>query len=434
MRATDIIERKRDGLELTLAEIEFFISGYVRGEIPDYQAAAWCMAVLLRGMTARETTDLTLAMARSGRMLDLHDIATFVVDKHSSGGVGDKVSLVVAPIVASGGLPVGKMTGRGLSFSGGTLDKLESIHGYRADLSEDEFRAQLRRIGVVLSGQSVDLAPADGKLYALRDVTGTVPSLPLIASSIMSKKIAAGTDAIVLDVKCGSGAFMKTEAEARALASIMVDIGRLLDRRMVALIGEMDQPLGRMVGNALEVREAIETLHGGGPPDFAEHCLVVAAHMFRLGSKASTVAEGRELALSLIRDGQAWRKFVELVQAQGGDVTQIEQPDRLPRAPIVRAVRSPRGGYIARVDAQEVGLASIVLGAGREKKGDPIDYAVGVEVLVKVGDRLEAGAPLFTVHANDERRRAEAEARLLSAAKFSDRPIEPLPLFYGTIE
>ena len=434
MRAVDIIEKKRDGHELTRDEIEFFVNGYTRGEIPDYQAAAWCMAVLLRGMTARETTDLTLAMAHSGRVLDLHDVAPFVVDKHSSGGVGDKVSLVVAPIVAASGLPVGKMSGRGLSFSGGTLDKLESIRGYRAGLSEDEFRAQLKRIGIVLSGQSVDLAPADGKLYALRDVTGTVPSLPLIAGSIMSKKIAGGADAIVLDVKAGSGAFMKSQSDARDLAAIMVDIGKLLGRRIVALISDMNQPLGRMVGNALEVREAIDTLHGHGPADFTEHCLTIAAHMLRLGSKATSVDEGRRLAESLVRDGHAWQKFVALVQAQGGDVSQIEQPDRLPRASIIRDAPSPRSGYIARVDALEVGLTAVVLGAGRAKKGDPIDHAVGIEVRVKVGDRVEPGAPLFTIHANDEGKRIEAEKRLLNAVSFSESPVEPLPLFYGVIE
>ena len=455
MRAVDVIEKKRDGHELTREEIEFFVQGYTRGDIPDYQAAAWCMAVLLRGMTARETTDLTLAMARSGKTLDLHDIAPFVVDKHSSGGVGDKVSLVVAPVVASSGLPVGKMSGRGLSFSGGTLDKLESIPGFRTNLSEDEFRAQLKRAGIVLTGQSVDLAPADGKLYALRDVTGTVPSLPLIAASIMSKKIAGGADGIVLDVKCGSGAFMKTQADARALAGIMVDIGKMLGRRTVALISDMSQPLGRAVGNALELREAIETLRGHGPADFAEHCLTVAAHMLRLGSKAASVEEGRALARSLIRDGRAWRKFVDLVAAQGGDVSAVEQPDRpsagsplppallgvgdfagqaLPRASLVRDVLSPRGGYITRVDALDVGLSAVALGAGREKKGDPIDYAVGIVVQVKVGDRVAPGAPLFTVHANDEHRRAEAEKRLLGAVSFSDTPVEPLPLFYGVIE
>jgi len=434
MRAVDIIEQKRDGRELTRDEIEFFIQGYTRGDIPDYQAAAWCMAVLLRGMTARETTDLTLAMAHSGKVLDLHDVAPLVVDKHSSGGVGDKVSLVVAPLVASSGLPVGKMSGRGLSFSGGTLDKLESIPGIRTDLSEQEFRAQLQRIGIVLSGQSVDLAPADGKLYALRDVTGAVPSLPLIAASIMSKKIAGGADAIVLDVKTGSGAFMKTEAEARALAAIMVEIGQLLGKRIVALISDMNQPLGQAVGNALELREAIDTLHGHGPADFAEHCLTVAAHMLRLGTKAASVEEGRRLAESLIKEGRAWQKFVALVQAQQGDVAAVEQPDRLPRAAIIREVLAPRGGTLARVDALETGLTAVVLGAGRAKKGDPIDYGVGIQVWVKVGDRVEPAQPLFTIHANDENKCAEAERRLLSAVAFSDTPVDPLPLFYGVIE
>lgn len=434
MRPVDIIERKRDGHELSREEIDFFVNGYTRGDIPDYQAAAWCMAVLLRGMTARETADLTLAMAHSGRVLDLHDVAPFVVDKHSSGGVGDKVSLVVAPIVAAAGLPVGKMSGRGLSFSGGTLDKLESIHGYRTDLNESEFRAQLKRIGIVLTGQSIDLAPADGKFYALRDVTGTVPSLPLIAASIMSKKIAGGADAIVLDVKTGSGAFMKTEADARALAECMVDIGKAAGQRIVALISDMNQPLGQAVGNALEVREAIETLHGRGPSDLVEHCLTIAAHMLRLGSKADSVEAGYEMAEALVREGRAWQKFVDLVQAQGGDVSLIEQPDRLPRATIIRDAPSPRAGHVAGLDALEAGLAAVLLGAGREKKGDPIDHAVGIEVLVKVGDRVEAGAPLFRLHANDEGKRAEAERRLLAAVELSDSPVQPLPLFYGVIE
>lgn len=434
MRAVDIIEKKRDGHELSHDEIEFFIHGYTRGDIPDYQASAWCMAVFLRGMTARETTDLTLAMAHSGKVLDLHDVAPFIVDKHSSGGVGDKVSLVVAPLVASSGLPVGKISGRGLSFSGGTLDKLDAIPGIRTELSEDEFRAQLKRVGIVLSGQSVDLAPADGKLYALRDVTGTVPSLPLIAASIMSKKIAGGADAIVLDVKMGSGAFMKTEADARALARIMVDIGQMLDRRIVALISDMNQPLGRAVGNALELREAIDTLHGRGPADFTEHCLSVATYMLRLGAKAASVDEGRRLAQSLLDEGHAWRKFLELVEAQGGDVSYAEQPDRLPRASIVCDVPSPHSGYLARVDALEIGLTAVTLGAGREKKGDPIDYGVGIVLHGKVGDRIESGAPLFTIHAEDEDRRAAAEKRLLEAVSFSDRPVDPLPLYYGAIE
>jgi len=433
MRATDIIEKKRDGDELTKEEIEFFIDGYTRGDVPDYQAAAWCMAVYFRGMTARETADLTLTMAHSGDMLDLHDIAPIVVDKHSSGGVGDKVSLVVAPLVAASGLPVGKMSGRGLSFSGGTIDKLESIKGYRVDLSEAEFRQQLKAHGIVLSGQSKDLAPADGKLYALRDVSGSVPSLPLIASSIMSKKIAAGADAIVLDVKCGSGAFMKTPDEARALAQTMVDIGQNLNRKVIALIGDMDQPLGQAIGNALEVKEAIETLHGRGPADFAEHCLVVASHMLHVGEKVSSVEEGRALAEKLLADGSGYRKFLELVLAQGGDVEQVDRPERLPHASIVRAVKADRAGYVHHVNALEVGLTSVDLGAGRAKKGDPIDYAVGLLLHVKVADRVEAGQLLFTIHANDQAKADAAEERLRRAIAIGDEAVKPLPLFYGIV-
>jgi len=434
MRAVDIIIKKRDGQELTADEIQFFVQGYTRGEIPDYQAAAWLMAVMLRGMTSRETAELTLAMAHSGQTLDLHDIAPLVVDKHSSGGVGDKVSLVIAPLVAASGLPVGKMSGRGLGFSGGTIDKLESIRGYRVNLSVDEFRAQLKQIGIVLSGQSMDLAPADGKLYALRDVTGTVPSLPLIASSIMSKKIAAGADAIVLDVKVGRGAFMKTVDDARALAQVMVNIGRDVGRKCVALLSDMDQPLGRAVGNALEVREAIDTLHGGGPSDFREHCLIASAHMLRLGHKVESLAEGEKLAAQLLDSGQAWSKFVELVRAQDGDVEMIVNPDLLSKARLVKDVLAPRSGYIAGVDAAQVGTTSVELGAGRAKKDDPIDYAVGLIVHRKVGDQVRVGEPLFTVHANDEAKLAAAEKRLLAAVEWSEAPVKPLPLFYGVVE
>src|SRR5512135_830250 len=433
MRVIDIIEKKRDGGELTKDEIEFFVQGYARGAIPDYQAAAWCMAVFLRGMTARETADLTLAMAHSGDVLDLHDVAPLVVDKHSSGGVGDKVSLVVVPLVAASGLPVGKMSGRGLSFSGGTLDKLESIAGYRVDLSEAEFRQQLKDHGIVLSGQSKDLAPADGKLYALRDVSGSVPSLPLIASSIMSKKIAAGADAIVLDVKCGSGAFMKTPEEARVLAQTMVDIGKNLKRKVIALIGDMDQPLGHAIGNALEVKEAIDTLHGHGPADFTEHCLVVAAHMLHVGQKVQSVEEGRALAERLLADGSGYRKFLELVQAQGGDGEMVDRPERLPHASIVRAVKADRTGHVHRINALEVGLTSVDLGAGRAKKGDPIDYAVGILLHVKVADRVEAGQVVFTIHANDQDKALAAEERLRYAITIGDEAVKPLPLFYGIV-
>ncbi len=434
MRTVDIIIKKRDGQELTAEEIQFFVHGYARGEIPDYQAAAWLMAVMLRGMTTRETADLTLAMAHSGQTLDLHDIAPLVVDKHSSGGVGDKVSLVVAPLVAASGLPVGKMTGRGLGFSGGTIDKLESIRGYRVNLSVDEFRAQLKQIGIVLSGQSMDLTPADGKLYALRDVTGTVPSLPLIASSIMSKKIASGADAIVLDVKVGRGAFMQTVDDARVLAQAMVNIGRDVGRKCVALLSDMNQPLGCAVGNALEVREAIDTLHGGGPSDFREHCLTASAHMLRLGHKVESLIEGEKLAAQLLDSGQAWKKFVELVRAQDGDVAMIENPALLPQARLVKVVPAPRSGYIAGMDAAAIGMASVELGAGRAKIGDPIDYAVGLIVHRKVGDAANASEPLFAIHADDEAKLAAAEKRLLAAVEWSDKAVEPLPLFYGVVE
>ena len=433
MRAVEIIEKKRDGDELSPEEIRFFVEGFTRGEIPDYQAAAFLMAVYFRGMTPRETADLTLAMAYSGRVLDLHDIAPVVVDKHSTGGVGDKVSLVVVPLVAAAGLPVGKMSGRGLSFTGGTIDKLESIRGFRVELTVEEFREQLRRVGVVLCGQSADLAPADGKFYALRDVTGTVPSIPLIAASIMSKKIAAGADAIVLDVKVGNGAFMKTLEDARALAQRMVDIGSALGRRVVAVISDMNQPLGEAVGNALEVKEAIATLRSDGPRDFREHCLTIAAYMLYLGGRAGSVAEGRRLAEETLSSGAAWEKFRALVAAQGGEVEQIEEPERLPRARLIREIPAPADGYIVEMRAYEVGMAAVALGAGRTKKGEPIDPAVGILVHRKVGDPVRRGEPLFTVHANAEERLAEAEAWLSRAVRIQEAPVPPLPHVYETI-
>jgi pyrimidine-nucleoside phosphorylase len=434
MRAVDIIEKKRDGGELTEEEINFFVDGLTNGVIPDYQIAALCMSIYFKGMTYSETADLTLAMAKSGTILDLKDIAPIVVDKHSSGGVGDKVSLVVEPLVAASGLPVGKMSGRGLSFSGGTIDKLESIKGFRVDLSQTEFRKLLKEHGIVLTGQSPDLAPADGKLYALRDVIGAVPSIPLIASSIMSKKIAGGADAVVLDVKCGSGAFMKTVEEARKLAETMVHIGHELMRETIAVISDMNQPLGFAVGNALEVKEAIETLHGRGPKDVTEHCLTIAAYMLQLGDKVRSFDEARALAEKLLNDGSAWNKFVEWITAQGGDVEMINNPDRLPHAPIVREVRSSQSGYIHTLNALEIGLTSVDLGAGRAKKGDPIDYAVGIIVHAKVGDRIEQDQALFTIHANDRAKAQAAEQRLVGAVQFSHSPVLPLPLFYDVIK
>ena len=433
MRAVDIIIKKRDGGELSTEEITWFIQGYLRDEIPDYQAAAWLMAIYFQGMTPRETYDLTMAMAHSGQVLDLRPIVPFAVDKHSTGGVGDKTTLVVEPLVVACGQPMAKMSGRGLGFSGGTLDKLESIRGFRVNLSVQEFLDNLRKYGIVLAGQTADLAPADGKLYALRDVTGTVPSIPLIASSIMSKKIAAGAQAIVLDVKVGLGAFMSTIDQAVRLAETMVRIGRDAGRQVVALISDMNQPLGRAVGNALEVREAIETLRGGGPSDFREHCLTVASHLLVLAGKAADLDAARAQLEVALANGRGFAKFRELVEAQGGDVSQVDSPDTLPRAALIREVVAPRSGYLAVVNAAEVGLAALDLGAGRAKKGEPIDHAVGVLVHHKVGDRVEAGEPLFTIHANDPVRLAAAEARLPQAVRWSDTPVAPLPLFYRSI-
>jgi len=433
MRAVDLIVKKRDGLELDPDEIAFFVQGFTRGDIPDYQVAAWAMAILLRGMTAAETYALTLALADSGERLDLTGVVPVAVDKHSTGGVGDKTTLVVEPIVAACGIPVGKMSGRGLGFSGGTLDKIESIPGFRVDLTTQQFLDQLRNVGLVLSGQTAELAPADGKLYALRDVTGTVPSIPLIASSVMSKKIAAGAQAIVLDVKVGVGAFMPTVAEATKLARCMVEIGRLSGRRVVALLSDMNQPLGRAVGNALEVREALETLAGGGPPDFREHCLHVAAHMLLLAGRVPTLRQARGLAEQALDGGAARDKFRALVEAQGGDSRVLDDPARLPQAPVVESVRAGKTGYLAKADARVIGMTAVALGAGRARKGDPIDPSVGIVLHAKVGDRLSAGAPLCSVHAPDVARARAAVEQVTPAFKLSSRAVPPLPLFYRTI-
>jgi pyrimidine-nucleoside phosphorylase len=330
-------------------------------------------------------------------------------------------------------MPVGKMTGRGLGFSGGTVDKLESIPGYRTDLSQSEFRAQLSKIGIVLTGQSADLAPADRKLYALRDVTATVESIPLIVSSIMSKKLAAGADAIVLDVKTGNGAFMKTLEDAETLAEAMVRLGSQAGRRVVALISDMNQPLGWAVGNALEIREAISTLHESGPADFREHCLVVAAEMLMLGGKADDANAALTLAMETLTSGDAWHKFMEMVEAQGGDVRYIEEPELLPQAKLIEPVPAPRSGYLASVDAAEVGMAVVDLGGGREEKGDPIDHSVGLIVHYKVGDLVKKNTPLFTIHANDEENLAAARECVLAAHTFSNTPVHRLPLFYRRI-
>jgi pyrimidine-nucleoside phosphorylase len=430
MRAVDIIIKKREKGELTGEEIQFFVDGFTRDEIPDYQVSAWAMAVLLNGMTPRETTDLTLAMAHSGEILDLSDVVDFAVDKHSSGGVGDKTSLVVLPVVAACGLPCGKMSGRGLGFSGGTLDKLESIPGYRVNLTTGEFKRQLKEIGIVLTGQSLDLAPADGKLYALRDVTGTVQSIPLIASSIMSKKIAAGAQAVVLDVKVGLGAFMETLDEARSLSRLMVGIGELAGCKVVPLLSDMNQPLGEAVGNSLEVVEAIETLYGRGPADFREHCLHVSSTMLVLGRRAADLASARQMAEAAIASGGAFDKFRLLVQAQGGDMSFVETPEKFPVAKFIDVVKAERSGYLFQVHACRIGEASVSLGAGRAQKGDPVDHAVGIIIHRKVGDHVDHGQPLFTIHANDAAKLTEARENVLTAFGWSDTPVVPLPLFY----
>jgi pyrimidine-nucleoside phosphorylase len=434
MRAVDIIIKKRDNLELSKQEIEFFVNGLTSGEIPDYQVASWAMAVLLNGMSDGETADLTLAMAYSGETLDLRNVCPISVDKHSTGGVGDKTSLVAVPIVASCGVPVGKMSGRGLGFSGGTLDKLDSIPGFGSDLTQEEFLEQLKTVGLVLTGQTADLAPADGILYGLRDVTGTVPSFPLIASSVMSKKIAAGAQAVVLDVKTGCGAFMKNQEDATRLSQIMVAIGKQCGRRVVALISDMNQPLGCAVGNALELKEALETLKGVGPDDFREHCLVIASHMLVLGERSDNLERAYQIAEGALRNGQAYKKFKALIGAQGGDLRYVDQPELLPKAEFVRAIPAPRSGYLAMIDACEIGEAAVDLGAGRAKKTEKIDLAVGFEILHNVGDRVDKGEHLFTVHANDKEKMDVAVERLLHAHGWSDKACEGLPLFYGVVD
>lgn len=433
MNAVDVIIKKRDHKELTSEEIKFFIQGMTRNEIPDYQVAAWAMAVLLNGMTDQETTGLTLAMAHSGEILDLSKVVPIEVDKHSTGGVGDKTTLVVEPLVAACGLPVGKMSGRGLGFSGGTLDKIESIPGFRTALSQEEFIHLLKTKGLVLAGQSGDLAPADGKLYSLRDVTGTVQSIPLIASSVMSKKIAGGAQAIVLDVKVGFGAFMKNLDEARQLSKLMVAIGKLSGRKVVALLSDMNQPLGKAVGNSLEVKEAIDTLKQNGPADFTEHCLTVGSHMLVIGEKAKDLETGRAMILNALKDRRGYEKLKEMVKNQGGDESYVEHPEKFPLAPVIFEVPSPKSGYLTEINAQEIGETSVEMGAGRVKKEDKIDHRVGIIVHHKVGDQVKQGDVLFTLHAKDTLSMQKAMERVLHACKFSNIPCKPLPLFYEVI-
>ncbi|MDQ0286603.1 pyrimidine-nucleoside phosphorylase/thymidine phosphorylase [Desulfofundulus luciae] len=433
MRMYDIILKKRQGFELTTEEINFFVRGYTAGEIPDYQAAALLMAVFFQGLNYRETADLTLAMASSGDRVDLSGISGCKVDKHSTGGVGDKTTLVLAPLVAAAGVPVAKMSGRGLGHTGGTVDKLESIPGFKVNLAPDDFIRQVREVGVAVVAQTANLVPADKKLYALRDVTATVDSIPLIASSVMSKKIAAGADAIVLDVKAGSGAFMRSVDEASTLARTMVAIGRQAGKRTVAVISDMDQPLGFAVGNALEVREAIATLSGQGPSDLRELCLVLGGHMLVLAGAATDVEEGMNRLAGLLEGGRALDKFREMVKAQGGDPRVADEPDLLPEASYKEQVKAQEDGYVATIHAEKIGRAAMLLGAGRKAKEDTIDPAVGVVLHKKVGNRVKAGDVLATLHVNNPENLATARQLVAGAFIFSPSAPGVRKLIHGVV-
>ena len=432
MRVVELIERKRDGGKLTADEIDALVQGYTKGDVPDYQMSAFCMAVVWRGLDAKETAALTASMVRSGERLDLSRFGR-VVDKHSTGGVGDKTTLVVAPLVAACGVPVAKMSGRGLGFSGGTLDKLESIRGYRVDLSTAEFLAQLGRIGIVVTGQTADLAPADGKLYALRDTTGTVPAIPLIASSVMSKKIAAGAHAVVLDVKVGSGAFMKDLASARELARAMVAIGVAHGLAVTCELTDMEQPLGNAVGNSLEIAEAITALKGHGPSDLVQLTRAAGAEMLVRGRKARDAKSAVARIDRALADGSGLAKFRELVAAQGGDVSLVDEPSKLPRAPRVETLRASRTAYVSAIAADQVGIASVRLGAGREKKGEAIDHRTGIVLHAKVGDRVERGEPYADVHVAGKPADADAVAMIRGAFRWSARRVPRRRLLLGRI-
>ncbi len=434
MRMYDLIVKKRSGYELTHEEINYLIHGYTNDNIPDYQVAAFLMAVFFHGLTPRETSDLTMAMVNSGDMVDLSSIAGIKVDKHSTGGVGDKTTLILAPLVAAAGVPVAKMSGRGLGHTGGTIDKLESIPGFKASVSTNKFLKQVKDIKVAVAAQTGHLAPADKKLYALRDVTATVDSIPLIASSVMSKKIASGADAIVLDVKVGSGAFMRTLADARALARSMVEIGRAVGRKTTAVITNMDQPLGNTVGNALEVREAIKTLNGKGPQDLHYLCLELGSRMLLAGGVITSSDDASGLLQNLLTSGKAMEKFTEMVRFQGGDITVLSNLNNLPRANNFYPVKSPESGYISAIDAESVGRSAMLLGAGRHAKEDFIDPAVGIVLEKKLGDNVHKGETLAHLHVNDTKMLPEAEKLLTMSYKFSAQSPEKIPLIIEYID
>lgn len=424
MRMYDIIIKKRNGEALSDEEIAYFIKGYTDGTIPDYQASALLMAIYFQGMTEHETAVLTMEMAHSGDMLDLSAIKGMKADKHSTGGVGDKTSLVLTPLAASIGIPVAKMSGRGLGHTGGTIDKLESFPGFTTGISEEQFINNVNTIGIAIAGQTKNMAPADKKLYALRDVTGTVDSIPLIASSIMSKKLAAGADVIVLDVKTGSGAFMKTEEDSIKLAEEMVKIGNNVGRKTLAVISDMDEPLGYAVGNAIEVKEAIDTLNGHGPADLLELCLTIGSLMSIGTGKAGSTEEARRLLIEKLDDGSALKKFAEFVEAQGGDSAPVFNTDLLPQASIVREVTSPVDGYVSHIESDRVGISAMKLGGGRETKESEIDLSVGILINKKVGDSVKKGEKIATLYANDNAKLEAALSELEQSYSYSQTPVE----------
>ncbi|MCM1122963.1 MAG: pyrimidine-nucleoside phosphorylase [Eubacterium sp.] len=423
MRMYDLIMKKRNGKVLSREEIEYMVAEYTADRIPDYQMSAMMMAIYFRGMDAQETVALTMAMAHSGDMLDLSAIAGTKVDKHSTGGVGDKTSIALTPMVAACGVKIAKMSGRGLGHTGGTIDKLESFEGFSTEITAEHFIRQVNEIGVSIMGQTADIAPADKKLYALRDVTATVDNMSLIASSIMSKKLASGADAIVLDVKTGSGAFMKKEEDSLALAKEMVTLGNLAGRKTIAVVSDMDQPLGRAVGNALEVEEAIATLRGEGPEDFTELCMTLGTYMLIAGGVASDQNDARKRLRGVIEDGSALKKLADFVKAQGGDAEAVYDTSLLPKASIVEEIVSPQDGCVGKIDCDEIGICSLLLGGGRETKDSVIDLSVGLVLHKKVGDPVKAGEPLATIYANSRDKLAAARERFLGAYHISSQPV-----------
>ena len=431
MRMYDIISHKKNGGVLSEEEIRFFIEGFTKGEIPDYQASALLMAICLKGMDMHETVILTDAMLHSGDIADLSSIPGIKVDKHSTGGVGDKTSMIIGPIVAACGVPVAKMSGRGLGFSGGTVDKLESIPGYQTGLAPEKFLEIVRRTGIAIIGQSGDIAPADKKIYALRDVTATVDSIPLIASSVMSKKLAAGSDAILLDVKTGSGAFMKTLEDSIELAKELVSIGTGSGRRVIALVTDMDTPLGNAIGNALEVGEAVDTLRGKGPDDLTGVCIELAAYMLLLGGAAGDIESCRVLAKDAIGSGLAFNKLCEMVEAQGGDVSVLK--DGFPKASVISPLKAAHGGYITHLNAEACGMASLALGAGRVRKEDVIDYSAGIVLHKKTGDFVAAGDTIAFLHTSDESKLHEAEELMAEAVTISDSPAPAEKIVFAVV-